>query len=886
MKPLHLELQAFGPFVDKQSVDFEKLSRSGMFLIKGKTGSGKTTIFDAMTFALYGGSSGDNDKSKNGRNDLEEWRCTQADNDTPTVVSFTFSVHGRRYVFTRSLIPKRVNLSPKYEAGEIDEDGNVIPFFNNPKKDDLTKKAEELIGLTKEQFRQVVLLPQGQFERFLTASSSEKESILQKIFNSVQWGKYAQNFFNAAYERKSALDGEETYIKQALSDEGFEDITELDEHIQSLRQQKTDAVKKYETFNSKQRQAELSADIQLAEQFKALHTLEEKLESLKKRADEIESKRLAYAQAEKAEFLREYIAEFERCEESRNKRENALRSKIAELPKKERAATEAAEAKRIHDEASPVADLQKKLGEYESKIPVYASVEQLKGDYDKALNDCDNTQTAFNAAVVALENATEECSQLFAEYQDAESLSHDYRSRYFTGIYGELASALIDGECCPVCGSKTHPQPAEKSTDSVSKPALDKQEKNSAKAKKVWEKAEKERQKAEQAKNSVEAVFKEKTELKNTADAELKAAEKSLIDGIADSDALSFVIDDCNTKISAFEKESESLKEKLDNAVRTCEDLRSQINIANGEMTNAETAFENAKASLEAALAEKGYDDYRSAKAQLISAETRLQMQKQTVEYDTDMRSTEDDIAAARKELKGKTEPDAEAFTRRQAEIDSENERFTKLNAELDSSIERLSIKRSDLSRLEDHYHNEILQAENDLAFAKKLRGDTGIGLQRYVLAITFNQVIGEANQMLSKVHGGRYLLFRSDDKGSGNKRGLELKVHDSRSPENEKGRSVSMLSGGEKFLVSLALSIGMSTVAQKSGVQIEALFIDEGFGTLDDSSIDDAMDILEGVRKGNGTIGIISHIPLLESAITTKLEVVSSEEGSQIKAL
>ena len=175
-----------------------------------------------------------------------------------------------------------------------------------------------------------------------------------------------------------------------------------------------------------------------------------------------------------------------------------------------------------------------------------------------------------------------------------------------------------------------------------------------------------------------------------------------------------------------------------------------------------------------------------------------------------------------------------------------------------------------------------IQQAEDDLAFAKKLRGDSGIGLQRYVLAVMFNQVIGEANRMLEKVHGGRYRLYRSDDKGAGNKRGLELRVHDNRSPETE-GRSVSTLSGGEKFLVSLSLSIGMSTIAQKTGVQIEALFIDEGFGTLDDSSIHDAMDILESVRKSSGLIGIISHVQLLESCIPTHLEVIKTSAGSII---
>ena len=199
MRPLKLELQAFGPFADRQSVDFEKLSRGGIFLIKGNTGSGKTTIFDAMTFALYGGGSGEDSKSRTGRNDLEQWRCTQADPGTETFVALTFSVRGRTYYFKRSLVPRRVTLSARFEAGELCEDGSVVPFFNNPKKDDLTNKATELIGLTKDQFRQVVLLPQGQFERFLTAPSGEKEIILRKIFGAEIWERYARAFFTEAF---------------------------------------------------------------------------------------------------------------------------------------------------------------------------------------------------------------------------------------------------------------------------------------------------------------------------------------------------------------------------------------------------------------------------------------------------------------------------------------------------------------------------------------------------------------------------------------------------------------------------------------------------------------------------------------------------------------
>ena len=135
---------------------------------------------------------------------------------------------------------------------------------------------------------------------------------------------------------------------------------------------------------------------------------------------------------------------------------------------------------------------------------------------------------------------------------------------------------------------------------------------------------------------------------------------------------------------------------------------------------------------------------------------------------------------------------------------------------------------------------------------------------------------------MLLDVHGGRYQLQRSDEKGKGNKRGLELIAHDNRVP-NEEGRNVSMLSGGEKFLVSLALSIGMSAVAQKSGLKLDALFIDEGFGTLDESSINDAITVLESVKRNSGMIGIISHVKVLDENITRHLEVVKTSSGSRI---
>ena len=263
----------------------------------------------------------------------------------------------------------------------------------------------------------------------------------------------------------------------------------------------------------------------------------------------------------------------------------------------------------------------------------------------------------------------------------------------------------------------------------------------------------------------------------------------------------------------------------------------------------------------------------------------REQLHAAVVEHQTATQENKKKLDQKKKELEGKNEPDNSKFDERQKEINDEADNYTNNKTRLTTDIDRLSAKHEKLQKEKLDYDNGIKQVEDDWGFAKKLRGDTGVGLSRYVLAVMFGQVIAEANRMLEKVHGGRYRLLRTSDRGAGNKRGLELKVHDNRSPDKE-GRSVAMLSGGEKFLVSLALSIGMSTIAQTAGVQIEALFIDEGFGTLDEKSIGDAMDVLDSVRKSSGTIGIISHVAVLEENIATQVEVIKKSEGSHIRLL
>lgn len=885
MKPIYLEFQAFGPYRGVEKVDFEKLSRSGIFLIKGPTGSGKTTIFDAMTYALYGGSSGDDAKSKTGRNDFESWRCNQADKADPTVVMFEFEANGKRYRFTRKLVPKLKKVHPEFDASVL-EDGVWTPLFENPKKESLNKKAEELVGLTKEQFRQVVLLPQGQFEKFLTADSSEKEEILSKIFGTDQWAGYAARFYDEAKARRDKLDEIRKRIAFALEEEGPDCacLEDIEVTIAKLQDYLTKAEADHNAFDGEGRQTKLNSDIALHEKFKQLRKLESDKAALIAKADAVNAAKEALNSAEQAETVRPSIEAHEAAASAAISRQEQLAEAERRVPDKKLAVEAAEEAKAEHDKSSPVEKYQKQIAELESKKSAY---EGMKSALDKLREEeqkCKKAARAAEAAKEDFDNATRAAADKLHKSNTLEAAAIDARKKYYSGIYGELASELVDNEKCPVCGSTEHPEPAQKSSDSVSKNDVELAEKNAEKARKAFDAQE-------EARINAEAAYNEAVGKVNAAESACRIAEKEcemyaaqLIEGIADARALEQRVAELNNSISRYERESEKLATAYDKAKTAYQEQQNAVEHAKQELENAAGNEKTALDEMSAALRENGYDSVEQATELMMPQAERNALRESISEYNTRCASNEASLNQIASELSGCEEPDESSFGRRQEEIRSENAQYHKDRTVCVNNIERLERKLGELRPLEEQYQEGFKQAENDLAFAKKLRGDTGIGLQRYVLGIMFNQVIAEANDMLRNIHGGRYQLIRTDDKGRGNKKGLELIVHDNRSPEQD-GRSVGTLSGGEKFLISLALSIGMSSVAQKSGIRIEALFIDEGFGTLDDSSINDAMDVLEYVKRGSSMVGIISHVQLLEANIGTHIEVIKTDEGSTLKA-
>lgn len=884
MKPLRLEFQAFGPYKNREVIDFKELEHYGLFLIKGPTGSGKTTIFDAMTFALYGGGSGTDSKSKVGRNDLLEWRCNQADPKVNTEVEFTFEAQGEVYRFSRRLIQKTKNFHPEYDVSKLDEAGVFVTVFENAKEKEVTEKAEELIGLNKEQFKQVVLLPQGQFEKFLTADSSSKEEILSKIFDTDKWGQYAENFYNKALQKKTELEDYKKKVEDSLGEEGdFLSIEDLESYVEKKRGDITQLEKNYKEYDADGKQKKLNEDKELSAKFDNFHSFEAQLSALEAKSEEIKQIKARVQQAEQVESVRKPITEREEAAKGLEKRREAYNQALEKLSPAKKKLAEKQKEKVKFEEGSPVESLNKQMGSYEAKRAIYTNLDRLSQEEASAKSAWKISADKAKKAETEATDAENTAKKLFLDLEKNDKEAADTRRHYYAGIYGEIATELTDGEKCPVCGSIHHPEPAKKNEDSVTKAQLDQAEKDRDKANALFKKVD-----AEKAEK--QRIYKDTQEKERIAHdayvAAVKVLESSksgMIDGISTVAELDAAIKRCSSKISEYNDTLHELGDAVTKAAEKLTQVEADIAHAKAEEADAEKRLENAEAELGKALKKQGYGDVNEVIKIMLPIEEQKRLNETVTTHETRLKSVAENIAKARSGLEGLEEPDKTSFAERQSDIDAKTKEFVATYAANERDIKRLDGKIDSLKDTEKKYKGQLDQAEADLKFAKLLRGNTGIGLQRYVLGIMFNQVIAEANNMLKYVHNGRYQIERTNDKISGNKRGLELIAHDNRKPM-ERGRNVAMLSGGEKFLVSLALSIGMSAVAQSTGIQIEALFIDEGFGTLDDSSIGDAMEVLRCVRETNSMIGIISHVQLLEGTIGKHIEVCKTEEGSYIQ--
>lgn len=881
MKPIKLELQAFGPYKGYELIDFETLSNNGLFLICGETGSGKTMILDAMTYALYGSDKGD------ARADLEALRCNQSDFGIDTFVKFTFKNHGIIYVFEKKLICKKKNFSKSQNVFRID-DGNKETLFENGKDREITEFATELIGLNKDQFRQVIILPQGKFEKLLTSNSNEKQEILSNIFGTKKWESVANIFFKNAETQRAYYKNLKDRINSSIGQYDCDDIEMFYKKVEDVEKELENLENEYHKNNYSNQLEKLNEQKQLAEKFAELDKQINKLENYHKLDNEIKNDEEKLKKATKVSAIEGEINDYQNSEtQLKSRQKDFEKIQKEDLPNSEKKFELAEKNLTEHtNKSNEIEKLKEKKIRLESKKDIYESINTAFNKLKSAEELYEQEQKNEVSAQKNFKDLKEKADKLKSEYEKLNDKHTEQFKIYNDGICGELASELEDGKPCPVCGSLSHPNKAHRIDGAITRAELDELKGNVDEKYSKWSDADEDVQKASRELDLQKDKTKVAENNKISARVEYKAIENNKVDNINSLDDLNNSIKVIDINIADYGRILDGLSKTYDEKKSDFEENKTKLETAQNELNDVKDQFSSSEKRLLSSLKEQGFENIDDAKQYILDSSTQQELQRKITTHKNNIEYCEEEIENLKKSIDGKNPQDIKEVEKLIEEINIKIADYNENHGELKERLKNLSKVKETVDKLNEEYEKGFQQADDDYTFAKAVRGDTGIGLQRYVLAVMFSKVISEANRMLENVHGGRYHLFRTDDKGTGsNKRGLELKVHDSYSPDKD-GRSVNLLSGGEKFLVSLSLAIGMSTVAQKSGVKIEAMFIDEGFGTLDSNSIDDAMTILSSIQKANGMVGIISHVQVLRDNIPTKLEVIKSNKGSSIKSI
>lgn len=879
MRPQTLRFQCFGPYKKEMFVDFEKLEKNGLFLIYGETGAGKTTILDAICYALYGKSSGGS------RGDISVMRCKLAEPSDETFVEFTFSIGEKCYRFERRLRFGRKNLMDFHNC-MIQKDGEFVPIFENPKIKNVNQKAEEIIGLSYEQFRQVIILPQGQFEKLLISNSEEKEKILVSLFKAEKWQKIAEEMYRRVAEQDKELREEAAAMKSKLAEYHCNHIEELEEMLQSHNQKVEELENKAEVaeqIEAQGRQKFEQAQV-LQEQFRILQQRKQVLQKLERQCGQMQDAKKMVERADEADKIRPYYEAYCTAEKSAE----SGRKKFAEAQKNMTEAEEVLhkiQQKMIAHEAGKPAYEEgvKRLALMENRKEIYVSLEQREKEVTQSLRlyKAEKAETEKNRKLY------EKKQQFWIETMEIQKQKMEAytqaQKQYLDGISGTLAQQLKQGEPCPVCGSCTHPNPAKLCEEHITESQLDVYHQEMSASGHAVEKAAVERGKAE-------TTYQEKQQKLSLAEQQvwkfqtaLEESKKQTIEGIETIHQLNDEITNLNQRIAKYQELTVRFQQILTDAIAGEKVVRETLQNLQKEQAILEQELEEKKRDWEEKRLEMGFSSEEDYASSLMNPEKRNQQREMILKFQADLQSAQELVKEQSRKLSGKQEPD---LTKLKDELVKAEQNHKTITREYILAQQRAEQMHKDVRNLSDktmQHEEQRRKVDENLDFANHLRGRTGISLQRYVLGVMLSSVTVEANRLLKNVHGGRYQLFRTNAiAGTSHKGGLELEVLDGQSNER---RSVTTLSGGEKFLVALSLAIGLSTVvqAQGNGMKMETMFIDEGFGSLDQNSIYDALEVLQSIRQAHGMVGIISHVDLLREVITDKIEVKKGKQGSEL---
>ena len=879
-------------------LDFEKnLNGKKLFLIHGETGAGKTSILDAMCFALYGDSSG-------GGRRASMLRSEQAGSNVETFVEFTFALGQDTYKVIRKptqlIARKRGDGLKEYtstaELFKINDDGTEI--IVESKTDNVTKKIVDLIGFKSDQFRQVVLLPQGKFEKFLTSGSKERQEILKILFKADFYERLENELKLRANNKKDELAEQENRRRIILDDTGANNEDELfnlieqNEHLlEKMNSEEADINKKRDTASKELSDAqELNSKFaELDDKLKEIAAAKSHYEKTESRynAAELEYMRRKSEEPKRTQLekdidtlskLQEKITEFMETKTKLN--ELNANAKLAVNNANRAKATKEAYEKRIDE-----------LNQEVSKCQIMAEKFEL---LQKKIDEC-NEREYLSKEVARLyksvETAKNKIQAKTYRWNQQKDNFNELNERYRRGRSAHLALNLKEGEPCPVCGSTHHPQLA------VSDEVIPTDE-ELAKAEKLFNEAADEKSKAEneyiavnmELKNRREELDKKnKTENLTTIKKEFEAAKlaKSTLETSQNNLKKGYeYLERVKNDLELKEREKEAANKLFLELQGTHKEQKKHIfeilRLHNISLEKLEPAIKKANDLLNAMKKSwtEAESNYKQLSSQFESARKTLEIKK-------------DDLDKITLKIKDKTRPNMAEL---QMKFDTADEilvRHKEKSAEIKSELKIQKNKLTELKKIESAIKEmeskfKIMDRLAEVACGKKIQGTDGeqgkISFSRYALQSKLAKVIEAANQRLKIMSNGAYeLKFKSAANTKSSLAGLELEIYHA---YHGTTRAVETLSGGESFLASLSLAMGLADAVQNKygGMKLETIFIDEGFGTLDNEKLGKAIESLTKLQEGGRLVGIISHVETLKYRIPVRLEVFKSENGSRAK--
>ena len=820
MRPIKLTLQAFGAYPDKIEIPFENLGINNIYLIHGMTGSGKTTIFDAISYALFSLPSGQYRKNQNLRSHF-------ASDDKETYVQFDFLYKGEKYRVFRDI---KINKG-KIKTSAIITLPNSKTVIGNKEVDNF---IVDLLGINASQFSQIALLAQGEFMKLLNSDTKTRSEIFRNIFKTSDYKVFQEKLKSAAaFYRKSydeiknsiiqycsQVDSKNEKTKSYIENySSSNSIVEFDEFLKLLKEENKEDNKNLadlkivlDKLNKDIIEQEKTLQIAINKQNLFLEK-EDLIKKLDVQKISFEKIKVEYQELDKKEKEEKEL--ILKIEKSKQDYENSIL--IKELEEKNKSYLK------------NICEIEKKLKENEEKIL------NFKNDYLKFISN-----EYFNF-VELLEKSQNEFLKLKDDYNEFNNIYVLAYNNYISSQAGVLAKTLKENSPCPVCGSKVHPNIAKLSDEVISKEELDLKKENLDKLSEIL---------AEKSKNC--SLLNEKKEQKLL---EFKNESKRL--------KIKIELDKYNVLKLDYLSEIEKNNAKI-------KTLNQNLNYSN--INQILEIYETLKTQKEAISAEikQIKELYQKENELFASLKSKLELIEKQIDEISKIDSLEID------ELKT-------IIIKYNTEKEEKTSIFNSLNAKL---LNNEKLFNNLVQAYKKYLETEKNYLEHDI-LSKCANGDISgrpkIEFEQYIQGYYLDMVLFEANKRLNVMTKNRYRLLRKKDFTSiQSKESLELEVMDF---HTFKKRSTKTLSGGESFMAALSLALGLSDcISAYSNVSIDALFIDEGFGSLDSETLQTALDVIIELTSSNKLVGIISHVDDLKTRIQNRILTTKTDFGSQVQ--